>query len=702
MAQVLNFCGSSSQICLLQCPHYLADNANFGTGQQNRLALARSSRRTRRAPRRSTFENSSNAFSSSSTLLGREKELPQQRAPRQSNNNGGYSSDGGSSAALVSTPGSSTNSSTNRKFSTPSPPPRSRVLLNPSAHEFSWDACTVRGFRDGSLVFKFDQLDPRIEEELNIPSYLSDDATTATTTKTTTKATLANFAWSNAVKLGVKFPQQLEITLRKLEEFLIEFNGRTAPAKVELKFSLFKTYERAVRQREKLLLNEGIAAGIEEVMLKEEEENKDQAGVKEEEEDCNVSDVSFAAAIEEIKASIKNGVDMKSTKVASQPKEKEEAHEERKELEEESASNIETCSSSSPSLILKAFYRALVITPLRFLFTNIRSIITWVVHLPLTLYRLLPYGFRKLFHSSWPPKLPTTRHISPGIDALFLDESGGFNRASLLEAGFDAQGRCAAPRAPLRDVPAYKLEQLVGCGIGNVDLYRSALTHPTALPPESRALSYERLEYLGDAVMELCTRQLLMERAPDADEGVLTNQGQFLVAGNTVNKYGAWMGLNKWVLCNAYSMRDGLIGSPHILGDSFEALLAAVYVDRGLEAARKLLIRIFNHCPSIEWDKIGFMRDHKGELMKVAHQRRKSLPTYYVVDTRYAMYRDDFSGIGNGTPVKKKYWTVKVEFDGEVIGSASNFEKREAEREAARQGLLSLGELQESDELLVT
>jgi ribonuclease-3 len=352
--------------------------------------------------------------------------------------------------------------------------------------------------------------------------------------------------------------------------------------------------------------------------------------------------------------------------------------------------------SSSDFNIFKAFYRTLVITPLRFILSTVLSIITWAVHLPLALYRTLPYGFRKLFHSSWPPKLPNTRHVSSSINRLFSDESG-INRSSLADAGFDAQGRCAPPLIPLADVPAWKIEQLVGCGISNANLYRSALTHPTVLPPESRALSYERLEYLGDAVMELCTRQLLMERAPDADEGVLTNQGQFLVSGSTVNKYGAWLGLDKWVLCNAYSMRDGLISSPHMLGDAFEALLAAVYVDRGLEAARKLLMRVYTQCPSVEWDKIGFMRDHKGELMKAAHQRRVPLPTYHVVDARYK--NDPTSngdGNGNGPVVKKRYWTVEVEFDGEVIGLASHFEKREAEREAAKAGLVFLGEVKES------
>lgn len=77
-------------------------------------------------------------------------------------------------------------------------------------------------------------------------------------------------------------------------------------------------------------------------------------------------------------------------------------------------------------------------------------------------------------------------------------------------------GRCL--QAPLADVPRWQLEMLLGCGLRNASLYRRALIHPTALLPEARVASFERLEYLGDAVLELCTRQLLMDRAPTADE----------------------------------------------------------------------------------------------------------------------------------------------------------------------------------------
>jgi len=89
------------------------------------------------------------------------------------------------------------------------------------------------------------------------------------------------------------------------------------------------------------------------------------------------------------------------------------------------------------------------------------------------------------------------------------------SRDSLASVGFDSQGRSDAP---LRDLPVQYVERLVGCKVRDISLYQSAFTHPTALQADMRHHSYQRLEYLGDSVVELCTRELLMERTPDAEE----------------------------------------------------------------------------------------------------------------------------------------------------------------------------------------
>lgn len=605
------------------------------------------------------------------------------------------------------------------KSSTSAPHRSQKLYLDSSCHDISWDACTVRGWEDGSLVFKFDQLDPPVEEEVSLGR---------------SPSTLANFAWSNALKLGVKFPQQLAISLRKLEEFAAEYNaGSGGYFKVDFRHSMFKSYDKAARRHGRLLYgdddgNEAVALRVgKEILSDSDGSSSGEDGSSVEQEGLRNEGISRqeAEAVAELASSIKALARETAGEVAprgattaagaGQGPSKDTAPYmppwKQKQFKRKSGENTPAAaggavSSVNPALLLTAesqpktiveklvhaartfgnnlyqLYYSVLLPSLRFLSSALSPL-----RLSLAVYRTLPYSFRRTFHSSWPPKI-TEYHVSPIINQLFL-EPDGFNKATLAHAGFDSQGRCTVPGRQLHDLPAWRIEQLLGCGIRNTKLYRSALTHPTALAPEARVYSYERLEYLGDAVLELCTREMLMKKAPDAHEGQLTTQGQIIVAGSMVNKYAEWMGLNKWVICNAYSLRnDGLRASPHILGDAFEALLGALYADRGLEAARELLMRVLTQCPSVQWVNEGESRDFKGTLLKLSHQRKVPLPQYQVLSAHPKRYKD--------TAVRKKYWTVQVEFDGQVMGSASSFEKSEAERIAARQALVALGALSEN------
>lgn len=278
-------------------------------------------------------------------------------------------------------------------------------------------------------------------------------------------------------------------------------------------------------------------------------------------------------------------------------------------------------------------------------------------------------------------------------------------------------GRCPAP---LADIPAWRIEHLVGCAIRNKLLYHAALTHPTAMPPTLRHKSYQRLEYLGDSVMELCIRELLMERTPGAGEGEMTMQAQALVSGQQLNEYAQWLGLDRWVASNAYSMRVGLLGSPYVLGDAFEALLGAVYLDRGLDCARRLLLRVLRSCPAVDWNDMKITVDYKGQLIKAAQARKRPNPVYAVLSARQMEYkktgakvswlalsrkksRSEYEArvrnvrlicVPSSCPLQRKFWTVDVHFDGKLAGTGSSFEKRGAEQAAARDALIALGEIE--------
>lgn len=537
----------------------------------------------------------------------------------------------------------------------------------------------MRGWADGSLVFKFDQLDPSYEEE-------------AVLAATPRDAALATFAWSNALKLGVKFPQQVSMTIRKLEQYVADFNGDDKDLGVDLKYGLFKTYEKAARQQERL--RQGLTTSDD-----SEEGEKETNGRGRGEDavlDHAAASENGAKSRREGRAKERsgngNGSRGPESNGASGPRQEPSVTEITAAAAEgavirETAAEEPAATPAAPSrqwaqlLIAAAAVRSVA-----------KSLLLWLWRIPLALYRLLPYALRRLFHVNvaWPPTL-SEPHVSPAVASMFLS-SDGFSRAALSAAGFDPQGRSVGPALPLADVPAWRLEQLVGAGIRDAELYRRALIHPTALPSEQRHLSYERLEYLGDAVLELCTRQLLMERAPDADEGTLTNRGQALVAGATVNRIGAWMGLDRWVCCNAYSMRDSLAASSGILGDAFEALLGAVYVDKGLGAARRLLLRVLEECSAVEWEAVEGRRDYKGLLMRAVTAGRKApvRVRYSVVSSRLLPF--------HGTAMRRKFWIIAAEVDGVERGRGGSFDKREAEQAAARTALEVLGELPAEEE----
>jgi ribonuclease-3 len=564
-------------------------------------------------------------------------------------------------------------------------PPRQRPSLDPDAKKIDWDACTVRGWADGSLVFKFDQLDPSYEEEAALHATPRD-------------AALANFAWSNSLKLGVKFPQQLAMSIRKLEHYVAQFDGDEKNLGVDLKYGLFKTYEKAARQQERL--RQGLSGSEDGDSGDSGEETGSEASgsnggagsaVDEDADDNGVRRRHYSKEKEKERersgSAESNGTGPRhEPSLAEMVAAATEGAVVREHVAPATAEEPVTAATppARPWAILLAAAAAR---------TAAVSLLMWLLRIPLTLYRLLPYALRRLFHfgATWPPTL-SEPHVSPAVAGMHLSDDG-FSRTALSTAGFDPQGRSSGPTLPLSDVPAWRLEQLVGAGVRNAELYRQALIHPTALQTEQRHLSYERLEYLGDAVLELCTRQLLMERAPDADEGTLTNRGQALVAGATVNRIGAWMCLDRWVCCNAYSMRDSLAASSGILGDAFEALLGAVYVDKGLGAARRLLLRVLKECPALEWDAVEGRRDYKGLLMRSMSAGRKGPSmkvTYSVISSRMLPF--------HGTAMRRKFWVVAAEVGGAERGRGGSFDKREAEQAAAREALEALGELPSGEE----
>ena len=315
-----------------------------------------------------------------------------------------------------------------------------------------------------------------------------------------------------------------------------------------------------------------------------------------------------------------------------------------------------------------------------------------------SLWRLLPYrlrvflrermhsitnplnGFHQQLQSTcavgWPPKY-SRRHILEPF-SLFLTQKSKKKRPAPEAIGVDKLGR-SFETAQLY-FERWMIEELIGMGIrqGSLDVYRSALTHPSALDPEKRFLSYERLEYLGDAVLELVVRGLLMKRIKHADEGILTFQTQAMVKGDAVSAYSAWLGLDKFVMTNAYSMRSSLLESPSILCDAFEALIGAIYMDKGLHAAERFLQRVFTQCPYVDWESLTLEKNYVAELSrKAVNELEYTVPRYISVHSQEC-YR-----FPNGSSSVLLYWQ-QVYMGGSLWGIGHSFDERIAQQLAAK------------------
>ena len=227
------------------------------------------------------------------------------------------------------------------------------------------------------------------------------------------------------------------------------------------------------------------------------------------------------------------------------------------------------------------------------------------------------------------------------------------------------------------------LEQALGYQFKNVALLREALRH-SSYANEHRgeeAVSNERLEFLGDSVLGFVTAEFLFARHPDAPEGELTRIRARLVCEESLHEVALLLGLGRYLCLGHGEEAGGGRERASILADATEAVIAAVYLDGGIEAASALIHRV--------------LLDDAHEL-RAAEKRRdyKTVLQEYVQRTpgRILRYRlADESG-----PDHNKTFTISVTLNDVVIGTGVGHSKKEAEQKAACGALETLQKEDES------
>ncbi len=224
------------------------------------------------------------------------------------------------------------------------------------------------------------------------------------------------------------------------------------------------------------------------------------------------------------------------------------------------------------------------------------------------------------------------------------------------------------------------LETTIGYSFKDKALLKEALTHRSYLNenPSWGVPHNERLEFLGDAVLELVVTEELYARFPDEDEGKLTALRAALVNYQFMAKAGTDAGIGAAVLLSRGEARDTGRARDVIVANAIEAVLGAIYLDSGYAECRKVINAVvMNGLHEIM--KSGAYRDPKSALQEATQAKRKLTPTYRVM-------KED-------GPEHKKLFKVAVYFENEFIAEGTGYSKQDAETEAAKAALEKIGDM---------
>jgi len=221
------------------------------------------------------------------------------------------------------------------------------------------------------------------------------------------------------------------------------------------------------------------------------------------------------------------------------------------------------------------------------------------------------------------------------------------------------------------------LQKTLGIFFKDPSLLKQALVHSSYVNenPSLAPTSNERLEFLGDAVLGLIVAEKLYQDYPDLTEGKMTKLRAALVRRDTLTRMARATGLGEHLYLGRGEDATGGRNKPANLAAALEALIAAVFLDQGLIAARDFILRLLekelsraiSHDASI---------DYKSELQELIQASRQQIPTYHVIDAT--------------GPAHARTFTVEVRLGETVLGRGTGKSKKAAETEAARSALEQL------------
>ncbi len=234
------------------------------------------------------------------------------------------------------------------------------------------------------------------------------------------------------------------------------------------------------------------------------------------------------------------------------------------------------------------------------------------------------------------------------------------------------------------------VEAAVGVHFGDRRLLQRALTHRSFVNELGRDPrgSNERLEFLGDALLGFLVAEALFSRFPDAPEGDLTAWRVALIRTDTLARWARQLGLGPLLyLSKGETELEGL--SDRILANAFEAVLAAIYLDAGLDPARRFLAGRLVGADAIIARLT--LENYKGRLQELMQDPQRASDALGADDPARGPGTPVYVTVAQGAPATESAFTVEVRVGGRTIGVGQGSNKRLAEQAAARDALINLG-----------
>ncbi len=220
------------------------------------------------------------------------------------------------------------------------------------------------------------------------------------------------------------------------------------------------------------------------------------------------------------------------------------------------------------------------------------------------------------------------------------------------------------------------LKKILGFTPRNKFYFIKALTHSSYLELYPELLkSNERLEFLGDSVLNMIVANHLFENFTNEEEGFLTKSRAALVNREHLYLTAQEIGLDKIILYNEKYLRDSMEGMQTIFADGLEALIGAIYLDQGLSKAKEFVIERLIKPYEVD-NKFLIDTNYKGQLLEYAHSKKLYTPRYIIQSEE-------------GPPHKKEF-IIDVFLGDELLGTGSGNNKKRAEQEASMNAMQKL------------